>query len=213
MDALADPTLRVEDCVLATDVTGLYVLPAGNQTNSDSEFLSSKRTAAVLDRLTQGAPNRLVIFDSPPALAASPAAELAKYVGQALVVARADTTGQSALEDALSLLSNCPDIKLILNGAPVLILFCGDSAGGSFASINANLALHNAALAAETLGLGCFYGGFVVIASEREARIARLAGLPETHKIYGALALGWPRLTYKAWPQREPARVTWVGAD
>jgi len=117
MDALADPTLRVEDCVLATDVTGLYVLPAGNQTNSDSEFLSSKRTAAVLDRLTQGAPNRLVIFDSPPALAASPAAELAKYVGQALVVARADTTGQSALEDALSLLSNCPDIKLILNGA------------------------------------------------------------------------------------------------
>ncbi len=93
------------------------MLPAGNQTNSDSEFLSSKRTAAVLDRLTQGAPNRMMIFDSPPALAASPAAELAKYVGQALVVARADITGQSALEDALSLLSNCPDIKLLLNAA------------------------------------------------------------------------------------------------
>ncbi|WP_305096204.1 capsular biosynthesis protein [Croceibacterium aestuarii] len=117
MDALADPSLRVESFVLATDVPGLYVLPAGNQTNSDSEFLSSKRTAAVLDRLTQGAPNRLLIFDSPPALAASPAAELAKYVGQALVVARADLTGQSALEDALSLLSNCPDIKLLLNAA------------------------------------------------------------------------------------------------
>lgn len=117
MDALADPTMRVEECVIATDVPGLFVLPAGNTTNSDSEFLASARTPQVLDRLTQGAPNRMVIFDSPPALAATPAAELAKSVGQALVVARADITGQSALEDALSLLSACPDIKLLLNAA------------------------------------------------------------------------------------------------
>lgn len=117
MDALADPALRVEDCVIGTDVPGLSVLPAGNQTTRDSEYLSSGRTAQVLDRLTQGAPNRMVIFDSPPALAASPAAELAKYVGQAMLVVRADTTGQSAIEDALHLLSNCPDIKLLLNAA------------------------------------------------------------------------------------------------
>lgn len=117
MDALADPTIRVEECVIATDVPGLFVLPAGNATNSDSEFLASGRTSTVLDRLTQGAPHRMLIFDSPPALAASPAAELAKHAGQALVVARADMTGQSALEDALSLLSACPDIKLLLNAA------------------------------------------------------------------------------------------------
>jgi Mrp family chromosome partitioning ATPase len=117
MDALADPSIRVEDCVIPTDVGGLYVLPAGNPTTSDSEYLASARTPEVLDRLTQGAPNRMVIFDSPPALAATPAAELAKYVRQALVVARADLTGQSAREDALSLLSACPDIKLLLNAA------------------------------------------------------------------------------------------------
>ena len=67
------------------------------------------------DRLTEGAPHRIVIFDSPPVLAASPAAELAKYVGQALVVVRADQTGQSSLEDAVSLLSACPNIQLLLN--------------------------------------------------------------------------------------------------
>jgi len=117
MDALADPEIRVEDCVIPTDVHGLYVLPAGNPTTSDSEYLASNGTREVLDRLTQGAPNRMVIFDSPPALAATPAAELAKYVSQALVVARADLTGQSALEDALSLLSACPDIKLLLNAS------------------------------------------------------------------------------------------------
>ena len=51
----------------------------------------------------------------PPALAASPAAELAKYVGQAVVVARCDKTGQGALEDAIKLLSGCPNIQLLLN--------------------------------------------------------------------------------------------------
>ncbi|HTN14034.1 MAG TPA: capsular biosynthesis protein [Sphingomonadaceae bacterium] len=117
MDALADPSIRVEDCVIGTDIPGLWVLPAGNQTTRDSEYLSASHTAQVLDRLTRGAPNRIVIFDSPPALAASPAAELAKYAGQALLVVRADTTGQSAIEDALQLLSHCPDIKLLLNDA------------------------------------------------------------------------------------------------
>ncbi|MEN7536364.1 AAA family ATPase [Aurantiacibacter flavus] len=117
MDALANPDVRLEDCIIETDIAGLLVLPAGNQTNSDSEFLTSERTAQVLDRLTAGAPNRIVIFDSPPALAASPAAELARHVGQAIVVTRADRTGQSALEDALTLLSACPDIKLLLNAA------------------------------------------------------------------------------------------------
>jgi Mrp family chromosome partitioning ATPase len=115
MDALRDPKIDVADCVIGTDVPGLWVLPAGNATNSDSEYLNSSRTAELLDRLTQGAPKRIVIFDSPPALAASPAAELAKYVGQVLVIARADRTGQSALEDAISLLSACPNIQLLLN--------------------------------------------------------------------------------------------------
>lgn len=116
MDALADSAVDVADCVLGTDVGGLWVLPAGNATNSDSEYLSSARCRDVLDRLIAGAPNRIVIFDSPPVLAASPAAELAKHAGQAVLVARADSTGQGALEDAVSLLAGCPNIQLLLNG-------------------------------------------------------------------------------------------------
>lgn len=115
MDALADPALDVASLVLGTDVPGLKVLPAGEATNRDSEHLSSSRTAQVLGRLTEGAPHRMVIFDSPPVLAASPAAELAKYVGQAVVICRADQTGQQSLEDAISLLSGCPNIQLLLN--------------------------------------------------------------------------------------------------
>ncbi len=117
MDALANDHTAVEDCVIATDIPNLFVLPAGNRTNADSEYLASNLTEVLFDTLTAGAPERIVIFDSPPALAASPAAELANHVGQTVVVARADKTGQSALEDALSLLSTCPDIKLLLNDA------------------------------------------------------------------------------------------------
>lgn len=117
MDALMDETIDVASCVLATDIPGLWVLPAGDTTSHDSEYLSSSRTRKVLDRLTEGAPNRIVIFDSPPALAASPAAELAKYVGQTVVIVRADKTGQGALEDAVSLLGACPNLQLLLNAA------------------------------------------------------------------------------------------------
>lgn len=117
MDALMDDSIDVADCVLGTDIPGLWVLPAGDTTSHDSEYLSSSRTAHVMDRLTQGAPNRMVIFDSPPALSASPAAELAKYVGQTMVIVRADQTGRGALDDAISLLGACPNVQLLLNAA------------------------------------------------------------------------------------------------
>ncbi len=117
MDALADPLILPESLVVATDIDGLFVLPAGTANALDAEYLASTRTADVLDRLTQGAPDRIVIFDTPPALAASPAAELAQHVGQALLVVRADETSRAALEDAQQLLSACRDIKLLLNAA------------------------------------------------------------------------------------------------
>jgi len=117
MDALVDKTLKPELLVSPTDIEGLFIMPAGTSTARDAEHLTSARTAQMLDRLTEGAPNRFIIFDTPPALAASPAAELAAYVGQALLVVRADQTGRAALDDARQLLSACPDIKLLLNAA------------------------------------------------------------------------------------------------
>lgn len=117
MDALADPAIRPERLVIRTDIVGLFVLPAGTAMALDAEYLASARTGEMLDRLTQNAPDRIVIFDTPPALAASPAAELAAHVGQALLVVRADETSRAALEDAQQLLSACGDIKLLLNAA------------------------------------------------------------------------------------------------
>ncbi len=117
MDALADPSCVPEKLALRTDIEGLFILRAGSTGAQDAEYLASARTADVLDRLTRDAPNRYLIFDTPPALAASPAAELAAHVGQAILVARADETSRAALEDAQQLLSACANIKLLLNAA------------------------------------------------------------------------------------------------
>ncbi len=116
MDALADPQLPVEQCIIHTDIAGLAILPAGEQTNADTEYLASSRTQEVLNRLTQHNPNRIVIFDSPPALSASPASVLATHVGQVVMIVKADETTETALRDALSLMAGCDNIQLLLNG-------------------------------------------------------------------------------------------------
>ncbi len=119
MDALADASLRVEDCVVRTDIPSLAVLPAGRATNADTEYLASAHMERLLDRLTAERPNLVVLFDSPPLLAASPAGVLAGLADQALLVVRADATSESALRDAVAMLSGCGDIRLLLNAATV----------------------------------------------------------------------------------------------
>jgi len=116
MDALADPHLPVEDLVIRTDVPSLCILPAGQGTGRDAEYLSSARMDALIAALVAGRPDRVLIFDSPPLLAASPAAALAAHVGQTVLVVRADRTTEGALRDAAGLLKECPHVQLLLNG-------------------------------------------------------------------------------------------------
>jgi len=120
MDALADPALDVETCVIRTDIPGFSVLPAGSQTNNDTEHLASARTRTVLEGLLTRHPERIVILDSPPALAASPASVLALHAGQVLMIVRADETSEADLREALALLNGCDTIQLLLNGAKLM---------------------------------------------------------------------------------------------
>jgi Mrp family chromosome partitioning ATPase len=116
MDALADPHLPLGDCIIQTDLPRLKVMPTGKSTVHDTELLASSRTEVVLAQLEAGAPGRIIIIDSPPILAASPASVLAGHVGQLIMVVRADETLESSLRDAVGLVSACPNIQLLLNG-------------------------------------------------------------------------------------------------
>ena len=117
IDAIADPDCDPEDFVVDTDIDRLSVLPAGRQSNNVTELLASRRTRQVLDGLTTRNPKRIVIFDSPPTLVASPATILASKVGQIVMVVRADVTREAELREAVGLLSGCDHLSLMLNGA------------------------------------------------------------------------------------------------
>lgn len=115
LDALADASIDPESLVVRTDVAHLSILPAGARSTSDHELLASNRTRDVIARLLAANSRRMVIFDSPPALAASPASVLARLVGQVMLVVRADRTPESELREAVGLLDGCDHIQLVLN--------------------------------------------------------------------------------------------------
>ena len=115
LDALADPSIDVERCVVRTDIAQLSILPCGTRTTADTELVASARTGAVIAQLLAADPTRILIFDSPPVLAASPAAALANHAGQVMLVVRADRTGENDLREAIGLLDGCDHIQLVLN--------------------------------------------------------------------------------------------------
>ncbi len=115
LDVIVDPAVRVEDLVIHTDVPQLAVLPSGSRSHADTELLRSDGATQVFDALLAADPDRIIIFDSPPALAASPAAVLASRVGQVVLVVRADRSSESDLREAVALLDGCKDIQLLLN--------------------------------------------------------------------------------------------------
>lgn len=121
VDALADPMADPESFVIRTDVRGLSVLPAGQRANNVPELLASERARAVLAMLAAANRNRVILFDSPPALLASPAAVLAGHVGHVLAVVRADRTTEAGLRETIGLLSACDHVGLLLNGTALAI--------------------------------------------------------------------------------------------
>lgn len=116
MDAVAAEATDPEQLVLATDLPTLKVLRAGSALADATELLASRRCRAVLDALAAADPRRLLVIDSPPLLAASPATSLALHAGQAVLVVRADRTTEADLRDAYSLLAGVPAVHLLLNG-------------------------------------------------------------------------------------------------
>lgn len=128
LDILGDPTIDPEECIVRTDVPQLSLLPAGKRTHADTELLASARTGDIIDRLLAADPDRLIVFDTPPALAASPASVLALLVGQVMLVVRADRTTEADVREAVNLLDGCERISLVLNSVSY------EPGGGRFGS-------------------------------------------------------------------------------
>tara|TARA_B100001939_G_scaffold241823_1_gene209235 strand:- start:597 stop:1541 length:945 start_codon:yes stop_codon:yes gene_type:complete len=115
IDVIEDETLDLADCLLRTNVPNLSLLPAGKKHKLTTELLASERMGELIDEIAKRYPDRVVIVDSPPVLANSSASVLALRVGQVLYIVEADRTREEELKEALSMISSCEHINLLLN--------------------------------------------------------------------------------------------------
>ena len=115
IDALLDETVDLGDMLLRTNLNNLTILPAGRRHPNATELLASKRMVQLVDEIARRYSDRVIVFDSPPVLASSEPSVLALHVGQIAFVVEAEATGRRAIEEALSMVSGCKNISLILN--------------------------------------------------------------------------------------------------
>lgn len=114
-DVLDDVSRDISDVTYRTDVPGLFFVPAGRWHDHSPEFFAGSRMPEVISELSKRVGNGVIVFDSPPLLATNDAQAVTRYVGQMLLVVRADETEQQAVRDALALVDKDLPVLCVLN--------------------------------------------------------------------------------------------------
>ena len=116
LDLLIDPKLarRIGP---ARDQRRSPLDPAGGHASraTPTELLASDGMSRLVEYLAYGDPGRIVLFDTPPLLAASESRVLAAHMGQVIMVIAADDTPQGSVTEALASVENCPVVVTLLN--------------------------------------------------------------------------------------------------
>ena len=115
LDILEDDQLEFSDILVKTEIANLGIIPAGRRHKHSTEILASDAMIRFTDELSSRYPDRIVIFDSPPLLAATESAVLASHVGQIVFVIESENTPQYVVRQALSKIQSCEVIGCVLN--------------------------------------------------------------------------------------------------
>ena len=117
MDVLLDREIDLGEVMWKSDIDKLTLLPAGTSHKHATELLASDAMRVLLQEMAGRYRDRIVIFDSPPLLAASEAGALAAQMGQIVVVVEAGKTPEAALKAALGCIKSSNVTGLLLNKA------------------------------------------------------------------------------------------------
>jgi exopolysaccharide/PEP-CTERM locus tyrosine autokinase len=115
MDVLLDRRIDLAEVLWKTDIDKLTVLPAGTAHQHSTELLASDAMRVLLQEMAERYHDRIIIFDSPPLLAASEAGVLASRMGQIVMVVEAGKTTEATLKDALGRIESRNVAGLLLN--------------------------------------------------------------------------------------------------
>jgi len=116
-DYLKERSVRLADVLLHTGLGRLVILPAGTPVENPSEILSSRRMQALIDELRNRYPDRLILFDSAPILAAAETVTLASWVDGVVFVVREGVTPLKTVRNGYELIHDCRVIGTVINGA------------------------------------------------------------------------------------------------
>lgn len=114
MDLLVEPDLPLSSAILKTNVERLAILPAGSPQLHATELLASDAMSHLVARLATDE-RRVVLFDTPPLLAASESRVLAAHMGQVVMVIASGDTAQGTVAEALGTIETCPVVFTLLN--------------------------------------------------------------------------------------------------
>ena len=93
----------------------LVVLPGRSALPNSAEMLRSPRMIALVNELKTRYPDRLIVFDLPPILAADDALAFSPYTDCFLMVAESGGTKKEDLQKAYGILKNTPLVGTVLN--------------------------------------------------------------------------------------------------
>lgn len=93
----------------------LVVLPGRSALPNSAEMLRSPRMIALVNELKTRYPDRLIVFDLPPILAADDALAFSPYTDCFLMVAESGGTKKDDLQKSYSILKNTPLVGTVLN--------------------------------------------------------------------------------------------------
>jgi receptor protein-tyrosine kinase len=111
-DLLRNPaSLALDDVLLQCDNLALGIVPAGSPVSSATELFAGEVMANLTLQMSERTHDGVVIFDSPPVLATTEAAALARLAGQVVMVVEAGKTSESTVQRALDILE--PEIDKI----------------------------------------------------------------------------------------------------
>lgn len=97
---------------------------------------------------------------------------------------------------------------ILTHYAPMLILFHCPKKMASTPAADCHIAATTATLHGTTLGLGSCFIGFIVYACNLSRRVKKYIKIPSSHKVYSAVIMGYPSVTYKRGVNRQAAKVT-----
>lgn len=206
------------NAITVEGLDGWNFKPAAEKLISYEEFLTLQMNRRSIRQFKPGFVSNEIIEKIIEAARYSPTAKNTQSLSwmiingreKVLKIAKAVAEGFSKIPAMAELVKSLEtgEDQVTRNASQLAIVY--GPAGYPWGSLDAALATSAFDLAATTLGVGTCWGGFVTTAAAKNHEIAKLAGLKDGEKVYAAMMFGYPDVTYRLVPQRNPAKITFI---